>query len=78
MCFSQNEISNPDALKGPDLQHREGLHVAGSNLDLYLTFSASTLHLRGPNPVVQPHTSDRAIFCWNGEASKFTDRFGKL
>jgi len=58
---------------GPDFQGQKEVAVSSDkDIDVSITFVASTLHLRGPHPVPQPHVSDRNIFCWNGEVYEFS------
>ncbi|TFK76894.1 hypothetical protein BDN72DRAFT_884541 [Pluteus cervinus] len=67
-----------NAKRGPDSQNsvhvslsKDGVeHVDGdgqSSPRLSLGFFASELQLRGSSTVVQPHTLDGDILCWNGE-----------
>ena len=34
-----------------------------------MNFFGSELQLRGSAPIVQPHTENGNVFCWNGEVS---------
>ncbi|KAI5123605.1 hypothetical protein M0805_003421 [Coniferiporia weirii] len=57
-----------NAARGPDAYECHQVVVAtdeGSSLDV--RFFASELRLRGDKPVIQPHRSSKAAFCWNGE-----------
>ncbi|KIJ45484.1 hypothetical protein M422DRAFT_250803 [Sphaerobolus stellatus SS14] len=56
--------------RGPDVQSREDITISFEDdpkSKLSISFVASTLHLRGPKPVAQPHMSDKYVLCWNGE-----------
>lgn len=64
-------LLNSKLYPGPDSQCTENvvlpLHSNSNDHDITVSFVASTLHLRGATLVRQPHVSERAVFCWNGE-----------
>jgi hypothetical protein len=51
---------------GPDAHKSHILHIEDQSV-LDLEFFSSELRLRGDEPIVQPHTHDGDVLCWNGE-----------
>ncbi|KII93359.1 hypothetical protein PLICRDRAFT_35559 [Plicaturopsis crispa FD-325 SS-3] len=71
------KLRTANTARGPDAQRTHRIAISGENVlesagtsdgpPLSLEFFASELKLRGDAPVVQPHTQDGNVLCFNGE-----------
>lgn len=63
-------VSCSSFILGPDCQNLHRLTTRGiSQQNVHLQFYSTVLHLRGPEPVLQPRVNALSgnTLCWNGE-----------